>query len=52
MATAIEMSNDEPIGAGDIVIPVAKAAAVASVRIARFPQAMSNPTPEMEIKSL
>ena len=34
VATAIEMSNDEPIGAGDIVIPVAKAAAVAPVKLA------------------
>jgi protein TonB len=34
VATAIEMSNDEPIAAGDIVIPVAKAAAVAPVKVA------------------
>ncbi|HEX7501026.1 MAG TPA: energy transducer TonB [Polyangia bacterium] len=34
VATAIEMSNDEPVGAGDIVIPVAKAAAVAPVKVA------------------
>lgn len=34
VATAIEMSNDEPIQAGDIVIPVAKAAAVAAVKVA------------------
>ena len=34
VATAIEMSNDEPIAAGDIVIPVAKAAAVAAVKVA------------------
>jgi protein TonB len=34
VATAIEMSNDEPIGAGDIVIPVAKAAAVAPTKVA------------------
>jgi protein TonB len=34
VATAIEMSNDEPIQAGDIVIPVARAAAVAAVKVA------------------
>jgi protein TonB len=34
IATAIEMRNDEPIGEGDIVIPVAKAAAVAPVKVA------------------
>jgi protein TonB len=34
IAAAIEMSNDEPIGEGDVVIPVARPAAAAPVKLA------------------